>query len=107
MTQSYTNWIEKFWSYLTVPIFADMKPEDAIALRDQNKPTSLFRYRSLKKEREFQDIEHQQVWLSQSADANHPYDSSFTLSHAQFVWTEQAHAENLASAIPEQPASPS
>jgi hypothetical protein len=77
-----------------------MKREEAIALRDQNKPASLFRYRSLNKEREFQNIEHQQVWLSQPADANDPYDSSFTVSQAQFVWPEQAHAENVARFAP-------
>lgn len=77
-----------------------MKREEAIALRDQHKPSSLFRYRALDKEREFENIEHQQVWLSQPVAANDPYDSSFTLSHAQFVWPEQAYAQNIARFAP-------
>jgi hypothetical protein len=77
-----------------------MKREEAIALRDQHKPLSLFRYRPLDKEREFENIQHQLVWLSQPAAANDPYDSSFTLSHAQFVWPEQAQAENVARFAP-------
>jgi hypothetical protein len=50
---------------LTVPVFADMRQKEAIALRDKNKPDSLFRYRPLDKEREFENIERQLVWLSQ------------------------------------------
>lgn len=39
------NWKEQFMACLTVPIFADMRQQEAIALRDANKPDSLFRYR--------------------------------------------------------------
>jgi hypothetical protein len=41
----------------------------AIALRDANKPDTLYRYRTLNKEvleREFQNIERQQVWMTLS-----------------------------------------
>jgi hypothetical protein len=100
LTQSHTTWVETFWSYLTVLVFAEMKREEAITLRNQNIPTSLFRYRPLSKEREFENIERQQVWLSQTADANDPYDTSLILSHANFVWPEQAQAENVARFAP-------
>ena len=32
---------------LTVPVFADMRQKEAIALRNENKPVSLFRYRPI------------------------------------------------------------
>jgi hypothetical protein len=50
---------------ITVPVFAEMRQQEAIALRGKNKPDSLFRYRPLNKEREIENIERQQVWLSQ------------------------------------------
>ena len=42
-----------------------MRLQQAVALRDRNKPGFLFRYRPLSKDREFENIERQQVWLSQ------------------------------------------
>lgn len=78
---------------LAVPVFADMRQKEAIVLLDQNKPDSLFRYRALNQEREFENIECQQVWLSQAIDLNDPYDSSFDILHQDFVLPEIAQQE--------------
>ena len=64
------NWKEQFMACPTVPVFADMRLKEALALRDQNKPDNLFRYRPLNEEREFENIERQQVWLSQPLYVN-------------------------------------
>jgi Protein of unknown function (DUF2971) len=81
---------------LTVPVFADMRQKEAIALRDKNKPDSLFRYRSLENEREFRNIERQQVWLSQPFYVNDPFDSSFSILHQDFIVPKSANDGNLA-----------
>jgi hypothetical protein len=80
---------------LTVPVFADMRRKEAIALRDKNKPDSLFRYRPLDKEREFENIERQQVWLSQPLYVNDPFDSSFSLLHQDFIMPKAVQDTNL------------
>jgi|HubBroStandDraft_2_1064218.scaffolds.fasta_scaffold217572_1 hypothetical protein len=79
---------------ITVPVFAEMRQQEAIALRGKNKPDSLFRYRPLNKEREIENIERQQVWLSQPLYANDPFDSSFSILHHQFILPEDAQKEN-------------
>jgi hypothetical protein len=88
------NWKAQFMACLTVPVFADMRQRDAIALRDRNKPASLFRYRSLEEEREFENIERQQVWLSPPLYLNDSFDSSFSILHQEFVFPEAAQQEN-------------
>jgi hypothetical protein len=72
-----------------------MRQKEAIALRDKNKPDSLFRYRPLDKDREFKNIERQQVWLSQPLYVNDPYDSSFSLLHQDFVMPKASKNENF------------
>jgi hypothetical protein len=99
------SWKEQFMDCLTVPVFADMRQKEAIALRDKNKPDSLFRYRPLKereteddkrnREREFENIERQQVWLSSPFCFNDPFDSSFSILHQEFRLTESAQRENI------------
>jgi hypothetical protein len=81
---------------LTVPVLADMRQNEAIALRDKNKPDSLFRYRCLNEEREFENIERQQVWLSPPLYVNDPFDSSFSLLHQDFVLPKAARQEAIA-----------
>lgn len=44
----------------------------------------------LDKEREFESVERQQVWLSQPLSANDPFDSSFRVLHHEFVLPEDA-----------------
>src|SRR5258708_36379849 len=53
------SWKEQFMACLTVPVFAKMRQKEAIALRDKNKPDSLFRYRPLDKETAVEHIERQ------------------------------------------------
>jgi Protein of unknown function (DUF2971) len=89
------SWKEQFMACLTVPVFADMRQKEAIALRDKNKPDSLFRYRPLDKEREFENIERQLVWLSQPLYVNDPFDSSFSLLHQDFIMPKAAQDTNL------------
>jgi hypothetical protein len=99
------SWKEQFMDCLTVPVFADMRQKEAIALREKNKPDSLFRYRPLKereteddkrnREREFENIERQQVWLSSPFCFNDPFDSSFSIFHREFRLTESAQRENI------------
>jgi Protein of unknown function (DUF2971) len=90
------SWKEEFMSCLTVPVFTDMRRKEAIELRDRNKPDSLYRYRSLENEREFKNIERQQVWLSSPFCFNDPFDSSFSILHREFRLTESAQRENIA-----------
>jgi hypothetical protein len=84
------NWKEQFMACLTVPVLADMRQQEAIALLGANKPDSLFRYRPLDKEREFENIERQRVWLSQPLSANDPFDSSFRILHHELILPEDA-----------------
>jgi len=90
------SWKEQFMACLTVPVFADMRQKEAIALRDKNKPDSLFRYRSLENEREFRNIERQQVWLSQPLYVNDPFDSSFSILHQEFILPKAVQQERIA-----------
>lgn len=83
-TETLPTWTHRFWDCLTVPVLADMRLEEAVALRDQHKPDSLFRFRPLNHEREFENIEQQRVWLSPPRDANDPYDASFSFSYQGF-----------------------
>lgn len=82
---------------LTVPVFADMLQKEAVALLHKNKPDSLFRYRRLDEEREFENIERQQVWLSQPLDFNDkdPFDSSFNIWHQDFILPKAAPQETI------------
>ena len=80
---------------LTVPVFADMRQKEAIALRDKNRPDSLFRYRSLENEREFKNIERQQVWLCRPLYVNDPFDSSFSILHHEFILPKAAQQESI------------
>jgi hypothetical protein len=89
------DWKKQFMDCLAVPVFADMRQQDAIALRDKNKPDSLFRYRALNQEREFENIERQQVWLSQPLYLNDPFDSSFAILHKEFIVPQAAQRENV------------
>jgi hypothetical protein len=87
------DWKEEFMACLAVPVFADMRQQDAIALREANKPDTLYRYRSLNKEvleRELQNIEQQQVWMTQPCYANDPFDSSFSLAYEAYVLPKEA-----------------
>jgi hypothetical protein len=99
------SWKEEFMDCLTFPVFADMRLKEAIKLRDQNKPDSLFRYRPLKecateddrrsRDREFENIEGQQVWLSSPSSFNDPFDSSFSILHREFRLPEFAQLEKI------------
>jgi Protein of unknown function (DUF2971) len=95
-SESLGSWKEHFMACLTVPVFADMRQKEAIALRDKNKPDSLFRYRPLDNGREFSNIERQQVWLSQPFYVNDPFDSSFSILHQDFVVPKAGNDVNLA-----------
>lgn len=85
------NWIYLFWDSLSVPASSNIRLAAAVALRDKYKPDSLFRFRPLNLEREFENIESQQVWLSPPMDANDPYDSSFGFSYQQFNMPDAVH----------------
>jgi hypothetical protein len=78
------DWIHLFWDCLSVPASSSIRLHAAVALRDKYKPDSLFRFRPLNLEREFENVLSQQVWLSPPRDANDPYDSSFSFSYQQF-----------------------
>jgi hypothetical protein len=87
------DWKEEFMACLAVPVFADMRQQEAIALREANKPDSLYRYRPLNKnvlDRELENIERQQVWLTQPIYANDPFDSSFSLVHEAYAPPQKA-----------------
>ncbi|MED4797332.1 DUF2971 domain-containing protein, partial [Priestia megaterium] len=78
------TWIDDYVKMMFPVNYKEINLEGAIALKHENIPLSLYKYRSVSKY-SLENLEESSLWINSADQMNDPYDSSLTINHQSYT----------------------